>query len=144
MSRGTRSVPFVLVLVGALFAAQAQADPRWRRGDGDDHDHGRGRGRAEYYAPRYHGGPRYYAPRSYAPRYYGPRYVVRPAPVYPVYEYYEPGPEAYYCGPCAHPFVSYDALAYHVHHLHHVAVVTLPSVIVHGSIGAGVGWFFDF
>jgi hypothetical protein len=60
---------------------------------------------------------------------------------YPVHHYgYAP---AAYCGPCGHPFDSYDHLSYHVHHHHHIAAIELPFVIFQASIGGGAGWVYD-
>jgi hypothetical protein len=121
LRRLLRALPFTLALTALLLAAPADAHgPKWRRHY--SHYHG-GHGRGDIY--------------------YAPRYVVRPVYRYPVY-YHGYGPEAFFCGPCSHHFASYDDLSYHVHHRHRIAVVELPSVIIHGPIGAGVGWFFDF
>ena len=117
-----RAAPFTLALAALLLAAPADAHgPKWRRHYGHYHHGGYGHGDV----------------------YYAPRYVVRPAYGYPVYTHGY-GPEAFFCGPCSHPFGSYDELSYHVHHHHRIAVIELPSVIIHGRLGAGVGWFFDF
>ena len=51
---------------------------------------------------------------------------------------------SYYCSPCSHYFGSYDHLSHHVHHLHGIAVLELPSLIVEASIGGGVGWVFGY
>ena len=114
--RFLRSIPAALAVATLLLASPAGAHgPKWRRT---------------------HHGPNvvYYG----VPRYYAPPVVVQPA--YPVY-YHGYRAEPFFCGPCSHHFSSYDDLSYHVHHRHGVAVLALPSVIIHA---ARVGWYFDY
>ena len=124
LRRTLRSVPLALALAALVLAGPAAAGGhRWRHHGGHHghhhrHHHGCG-----------HGG------------YYAPRYVEHHDYAYPVYQY-GPRPEAYYCGPCGHHFDSYDHLSHHVHLHHHIAVLELPSVIFHASIGGAIGWVF--